>query len=180
MFLVCFSFTTLSVQSSAQISYFSYFIMSLIVEQTIPYNNSQLQLEDPKRWSRLFPLMRPSTKVVETTSGQAVVIDTALASSKDVLITAVGNIGNFSSKILSESHLAAFTVEEHGKAVSTRELAKVLKDSGFSTENGIVVIRAGTSEEFILVSRVLELVVEGGLKLDHVLSLLQAAKPEVK
>ncbi|KAH6716797.1 dhal domain-containing protein [Leptodontidium sp. MPI-SDFR-AT-0119] len=154
--------------------------MSLIVEQTIPYNNSQLQLEDPKRWSRLFPLMRPSTKVVETTSGQAVVIDTALASSKDVLITAVGNIGNFSSKILSESHLAAFTVEEHGKAVSTRELAKVLKDSGFSTENGIVVIRAGTSEEFILVSRVLELVVEGGLKLDHVLSLLQAAKPEVK
>ncbi|KAG4430441.1 hypothetical protein IFR05_014067, partial [Cadophora sp. M221] len=152
--------------------------MSLIVEQTIPYSNSQLQLENPKRWSRLFPLMRPSIKVVETASGQTVVIDTALANSKDLLIAAVASIGNISSKILSESHLAAFTIEGDGTAVSAKELVKALKDSGFPVENGVVVLRTGTKQEFIRVSGVLELVVDGELKLDHVLSLLLAAEPE--
>ncbi|PVH83334.1 Dak phosphatase [Cadophora sp. DSE1049] len=154
--------------------------MSLVVEQTIPYINTQLQLEDPKRWSRLFPLMRPSIKVVEAPSGQAVVIDTSLAKSKDVLIAAVGSIGNFSSKILSESHLAAFTVEQNGKAVSAQELAQALKDTGFPVENGVAVIKAGMKQNLIPAFGVLELTVEGELKLDHALSLLLAAKPEVK
>ncbi|KAK0118241.1 Dihydroxyacetone kinase 2 [Cadophora gregata] len=154
--------------------------MSLIVEQTIPYSPSQLKLDDPKRWSRLFPLMRPSTKVVETASGQAVVIDTALAKSRDVLIAAVGNLGNLSSKILNESHLAAFTVELSEKAVSTQELVKVLKDSGFPVENGVLVIRTGTKQDLKSASGVAEHIVEGELKFDHALSLLLAAKPEVK
>ncbi|KAH7314174.1 dhal domain-containing protein [Rhexocercosporidium sp. MPI-PUGE-AT-0058] len=154
--------------------------MSLIVEQTIPYSNSQLQLEDPKRWSRLFPLLRPSIKVVETSGGQTVVIDTALANSKDVLIAAVGSIGNFSSKILSESHLAAFTVAENGKDISAQDLVKALKDSGFPVENGVLVVRAGRKQDLKSTSGVSELTVEGELKLDHALSLLLVAKPEVK
>ena len=157
-----------------------YLIMSLVVEQTIPYSNSQLQLDDPKRWSRLFPLMRPSITVVEATSGQTIVVDVALANSKDVLIAAVGSIGNFSSKILSESHLAAFTVGQSGRDVSAQEMAKALKDSGFRVENGVAVIRAGQKRSLDSASGVLEMTVEGELKLDHALSLLLAAKPEVK
>ena len=154
--------------------------MSLVVEQTIPYSDSQLKLDDPKRWSRLFPLMRPSIKVVETTRGQTVVIDTTLANGKDVLIAAVGSIGNFSSKILRESHLAAFTVEQSEKNVSAQEMAEALKDSGFPVENGVVVIRAGQKQSLSSASGILEFTVDGELKLDHALSLLLAAKPKVK
>jgi len=154
--------------------------MFLVVEQTIPYSDSQLKLDDPKRWSRLFPLMRPSIKVVETTRGQTVVIDTTLANGKDVLIAAVGSIGNFSSKILSESHLAAFTVEQSEKNVSAQEMAEALKDSGFPVENGVVVIRAGQKQSLSSASGILEFTVDGELKLDHALSLLLAAKPKVK
>lgn len=124
--------------------------------------------------------MRPSIKVVETASWQTVVIDTALVNSKDVLIAAVGSVGNLSSKILSESHLVAFSVEYDGKAISAQELAKVLKYSGFPVENGIVVVRAGEKQDLTSASGLAEVTIEQELKLDHVLSLLMAAKPEVK
>jgi dihydroxyacetone kinase len=159
----------------------STFIMSLVVEQTLPYSKAQLKLGDPKRWSRLFPLMRPSIKAVETASGQTVVVDTALANSKDVLIAAIGNAGNFSSKILSESHLAAFTIEQYGRqAISAEEIAETLQKSGFPTENGVVVVRVGSKEDLRVAHFVVELSVDGELKLDHILSLLLATKPEVK
>ncbi|CZT49048.1 uncharacterized protein RSE6_09830 [Rhynchosporium secalis] len=154
--------------------------MSLVVEQTIPYSTPQLQLKDPKRWSRLLPLMRPSIKVVGITNGQTVMIDTALAKSKDVLITSVVRVGNFSSKILSESHLAAFVVEQDEDAVSAGDLTKTLSDSGFPIENGVVVIRVGNNQDLKNSSGVLELMVEGELKVDHALSLLSAAKPDVR
>ncbi|KAL2061661.1 hypothetical protein VTL71DRAFT_7038 [Oculimacula yallundae] len=154
--------------------------MSLIVEQTIPYSNSQLQLEDSKRWSRLLPLMRPSVKVVETRNGQIVMIDTLLAKSTEVLVASVGRIGNVSSKLLAGSHLAAFTVEQNEQEVSAADLAKVLEDSGFPTGNGVVVVRSGKKQDLNSASGVLELTVEGELKLDHILSLLQAVKSEAK
>lgn len=155
--------------------------MSLIVEQTLPYNSSQLQLEDSKRWSRLFPLIRPSIKTIEAVNGQVVAVDTALANSKNVLIAAVGSVGNFSSKILSESHLAAFTTEQNGKpAMSGGEIAKVLKDASFPVENGVVVVRAALRQDLTKSEGVAELSVSGELKLDHMLSLLLATKPEVK
>lgn len=154
--------------------------MSLVVEQTIPYSNTQLQLDEWTRWSRLFPLMRPSVKVVEAPTGQPVVIDTSLAKSKDVLIAVIGSSGNFSSKILSESHLAAFTVEQNGKAISAEELVQALKDTGFPVENGVAVIRIGLKQNLKTASGLLELTVEGELMLDHSLSLLLAAKPEAK
>ncbi|CZR62493.1 uncharacterized protein PAC_12390 [Phialocephala subalpina] len=157
--------------------------MSLVVEPTRPYTHQQLQLDDPKRWSRLFPLMRPSIKTVETSDGQTIVLDPTLAKSKDVLITAIGSAGNFSSKILSESHLAAFTTGQFGRpVVSASEIAKILKENGFPTENGLIVVRSSLKQDLEVQaeSKVLEFAVVGELKLDHILSLLFATKPEVK
>ena len=154
--------------------------MALVVEPTNPYSSKQLQIEDPKRWSRLFPLMRPSIKAVETSNGHAVIVDTALVSSKDVLLAAVGSVGNFSSKILSESHLAAFTVEQsEGSGVTGKEIASILQENGFATERGLVVVRAGSKQSLNVGDGLLELVIVGELQVDHVLSLLTAVEPEV-
>jgi dihydroxyacetone kinase len=155
--------------------------MSIVVEQTLPYTSSELQLEDPARWSRLFPLMRPSIKSVEIGNGQTVVLDTALANNKNVLIAAIGSLGNFSSKILSESHVAAFTSEPLARGTITAEdIVKVLTDSGFPTENGLVVMRGGSEQDLKVGSGVVEVSVIGELKFDHILSLLASVKPEVK
>jgi hypothetical protein len=156
-------------------------MMSVIVEQTLPYTTAELKLEDPRRWSRLFPLMRPSIEAVETASGHSVVVDTALAKSKDVLLAAVGSAGSFSSKILSESHLAAFTTVQYGKQnISADEIRTVLKDSGFPINNGIIVVRSSSTQDLKAPPGIADLSVEGELKLDHVLSLLSATKPEIK
>jgi hypothetical protein len=155
--------------------------MSIVVEQTLPYTNSQLQLEDPKRWSRLFPLMRPSIKAVDIEHGQIVFLDTALARSKNVLIAAIGSVGNFSSKILSESHVVAFTSEPFARGTTSAEdIAKVLKESGFPTENGVVVIRGGSKQDLKASSGLVDVSVIGELKFDHILSLLASANPETK
>jgi hypothetical protein len=109
--------------------------MSVVVEQILPYTTTELKLEDPKRWSRLFPLIRPSIKAVETANGQTIVIDTALTGSKNVLIVAIGSVGNFSSKILSESHLAAFaTRQSEQSTISTEDIHTILWI--FSTKRG--------------------------------------------
>jgi dihydroxyacetone kinase len=154
--------------------------MSIIVEQTLPYSTKELKLEDPTRWSRLFPLLRPSIKAIETENGHTVVVDTALSKTKDTLITAVGSVGNFSSKILSESHLAAFTTEQNGKSISAGEIRKVLKENGFPVQNGVVVVRSSSSQNLEASVGIVELSVVGELRLDHVLSLLSATKPEIK
>jgi len=155
--------------------------MSIVVEQTLPYTHSQLQLEDPKRWSRLFPLMRPSIKTAEIGNGQTVVLDTALDMTKNVLIAAIGSVGNFSSKILSESNVAAFTSEPFGQGTTSAEdIAKVLKQSGFPTENGVIVVRGGSRQDLKASSGLVEVAVIGELKFDHILSLLASANPETK
>lgn len=155
--------------------------MSVIVEQTLPYSSTELKLEDPKRWSRLFSLMRPSIKIIETAIGQAVVVDTALSGSKDVLIAAVANVGNFSSKILSESHLAAFATEHSGMpAISSEAIQILLEDNGFPVQNGVVVVRLSPKQNLRVSHGIVELSVGGELRLDHVLSLLAAIKPDIK
>lgn len=126
--------------------------------------------------------MRPSIKIVETSDGQVVVIDTALSKSQDVLLAAVGNVGNFSSKILSESHLAAFSVGQSGASVvSAEELGKILRESGFHVEKGLVLVRSGSQEgEIRSDNHVLEVSVQGELELDHILSLLLVSEHDVK
>jgi dihydroxyacetone kinase len=155
--------------------------MSLVVSQTLPYSSTELKLEDPKRWSRLFSLMRPSIRVIETPSGQPVVVDTAVANTKNTLIAAIGNAGNFSGKILSESKLAAFsTMPLEKQPVSAEGISKALKDSGFPVENGVVVIRAASKQDLRTFPGGLEVAVEEALKLDHILSLLAALNAETK
>jgi dihydroxyacetone kinase len=156
--------------------------MSLIVEQTLPYSRSDLKLDDQKRWSRLFPLIRPSVKSVDLSNGHTVIVDTTLAKSKDVLLAAVGSTGNFSSKILSESHLSLFTTEEAGKQdVSTEDILKFLSESGYPVRNGLVVVKTGAKQDLRVVSeRVVEVSVVRELKLDHLLSLLSAANLQTK
>jgi len=125
--------------------------------------------------------MRPSIKAIEAANGQIVVVETTLTSSKNVLLATIGSVGNFSSKILSESHLAAFTTEQNGsKAISADDITKVLKDSSFPVENGVVVIRAASKQDLKVTSGIAELSVAGGLTLDHVLSLLLATRPQIK
>jgi len=155
--------------------------MAVVVEQTLPYSTSELRLEDPHRWSRLFPLMRPSIKTLDTSTGHTVVVDTALARSKEVLFAAIGTVGNFSSKILSESHLSAFTTEQPGKStLSADQIQMILKDNGFPIQNGVVVVRSSSIQNLKTSRGTVELSVEGELRLDHVLSLLSAMKPEIK
>ena len=125
--------------------------------------------------------MRPSIKTIDTVSGHTILIDTALAKSKDVLIVAIGSTGNFSSKILSESHVAAFTTEQAGELLmGAEEILEVLKRNEFVTENGVILVRARSEQELRFVPGLLEFCVVGELQLDHVLSLLLATKPEIK
>lgn len=155
--------------------------MSIVVEQTLPYTKSQLQLEDPKRWSRLFPLMRPSIKTIGIENGQTIVVDTSLIQSRNVLVAAIGSVGNFSSNILSESHIAAFASEPSGSGTMSAEaIVKVLKGTGFPTKNGVVVIRVSSKEGIKVCTGVVEVSVIGELKFDHILSLLASVKPDTK
>jgi hypothetical protein len=174
---IFFSFSIRSFLATLELSE-----MSLVVEQTLPYTTTELKLEDPKRWSRLFPLIRSSVKTVEASNGQTlVVIDTALTGSKNVLFTAIGTVGRFSSTILSESHLAAFTTEQTSQSIiSAEEIQKILKGNGFPIHNGVVVLRSGSKQNLRTSHKVVELSLEGELKLNHVLSLLSAIKPEIK
>jgi dihydroxyacetone kinase len=127
-------------------------------------------------------LIRPSIKAVELSSGHTAAVDTSLSKNKNVLLAAIGSIGNFSSNILSESHLSLFTTEQPGKQSDLAEdISKFLQESGFPTENGLVVVRSSTKSEVRMVSeRVVEVSVIGELKLDHVLSLLSTSNPETK
>jgi hypothetical protein len=155
--------------------------MSLVVEQTLPYSAAALQLEDPKRWSRLFPLIRPSVKAVELPSGQTIVVDTSLVSSKDVLIAVVVRVGNFPNQILSHALPAFATAQDESAAITTEDIEKVLLENGFRTQNGVVVVRTGSRETTRQVSdTAIEVTVVGELKLDHILSLLLSSNSETK
>ncbi|KIN08418.1 hypothetical protein OIDMADRAFT_140806 [Oidiodendron maius Zn] len=155
--------------------------MALVVEQTLPYSASALHLEDPKRWSRLFDLIRPSVTVVELSSGEPVVIDTALINSNDVAIAVVGRQGHLSNRVLSHS-FAAFTVaQDQELAVRSGEIVELLHESGFNTECGVIVVRTGAKQNLRHVSeQTLEVTLPGELKLDHVLSLLLSSNRETK
>jgi hypothetical protein len=97
------------------------------------------------------------------------------------LITTVGSVGNFSSKILSESHLAAFTTEQPGnQSTSAEQIQMILKDNGFPIQNGVVVVRLSTKQHLRTSRGIVELSVKSELQLDHILLLLSAIKPEIK
>jgi hypothetical protein len=130
--------------------------------------------------------MRPSVKVVETPNGHPIIIDTALTNSNNVLIAAIGRKGNLSSIILNESHLAPFSIEPFAlqqakfDPVLASDVVKVLKENGFPTGNGVVIIRAARIHELRAFDGGLEVDFDNKTKLDHALSLLRAVNAETR
>lgn len=121
--------------------------------------------------------MRPSITASETSTGQFLMVDTSQAKSKGFCVAAIVSTGNISSRILAESQVAAFTVEQAGKEnISANEISKTLQENGFDTDKGVLMLKTASKRDLRLSGkRVMEVEVIGELELDHVLSLLSAS-----
>jgi hypothetical protein len=148
--------------------------MAVVVEQTIPFSSSSLDLQNPHRWNDLYPLIRPTVKQVQTAKGQHILVDQALAKGKYVNIAAIGSLGNFSSKLLDEKNVTAVVTEQAGAGVLTiQDIKHALQSVGAAEERGLVVVRAGKSRNVqVHGSDVIEVEAVGELELDHLLHLL--------
>lgn len=151
--------------------------MAVVVEQTIPFANEQLDAESPTRWKTLYPLIRTSINAVETTTGQTVLVDQSLANDKYVRVAVVGRAGNFSSKLLSDTHITAIVTEAGSNpTLSSKEIAKAINEAGHQQHAGIVVLRSGKQRSMNKNGEdLLEVVVKGDLEVDHLIHLLGAA-----
>lgn len=151
--------------------------MAVVVEQTIPFANEQLDAESPTRWNTLYPLIRPFINAVETTTGQTVLVDQSLANDKYVRVAVVGRAGNFSSKLLSDTHITAIVTEAGSNpTLSSKEIAKAINEAGHQQHAGIVVLRSGKQRSMDKIEEdLLEVVVKGDLEVDHLIHLLGAA-----
>ncbi|KAG9562311.1 Dak phosphatase, partial [Aureobasidium melanogenum] len=122
--------------------------MAVVVEQTIPFAEEQLDVENTARWNTLYPLIRPSIKAIKTTGGQTVLVDQTLANDRFVRIAVVGRAGNFSSKLLSDKHITAVvTGSESGSEPSSKELAHAINEAGHRQHAGIVILRSGKQKK---------------------------------
>lgn len=121
-------------------------------------------------------------KSVETSQGASIIVDSALAKSKNVAIVAVANAGNFSSKVLDERNVTAIVNQESGKKViSVEEIQNALTSAGISNDQGTVIVRSGKQRRVQSHgSNALEVVANGDLEADHVLHLLGHAKDECR
>lgn len=151
--------------------------MAVVVEQTIPFSASSLDLQNSSRWNNLFPLIRPSVKAVRSAKGQEILIDEALAKSKYVHIAAVGSLGNFSSKLLDDRNVTAIVTEQAGaKSLTAQEIRHAMHSAGAGKEQGVVIVRAGKKRRVELHgSDIVEVESGGELELDHILHLLANA-----
>ena len=148
--------------------------MAIVVEQTIPFSSSSLNLENASRWNSLLPLIRPTVKAVQTPKGQSILIDEALAKSKYVRIAAVGSVGNFSSKLLDERNVTAVVTQTAGGGLLTaQDIQHAIYSAGIGEEQGVVVVRSGKQRRVVVHgSDIVEVETEGELEQDHVLHLL--------
>ncbi|KAL0261980.1 hypothetical protein SLS55_003415 [Diplodia seriata] len=151
--------------------------MSVVVEQTIPWSPETLDLTNPKRWTTLFPLLRPSVVPVTTSKGQTILLNRALRNSPYIQIAAIGRSGNFSSKFLSDSHITAIVTETSGAGILTaQDVRYTLEQNGIKVGQGLVVLRAGRERRVAGPDNdVVEVVTDGELEFDHLLSLLEHA-----
>lgn len=119
--------------------------MAVTVEQTIPFDTGALDLANPRRWTKLLPLIRPSVKLArQTSTGHSILVDEARLSSPYVRVAAIGNLGNFSSKLLSDGHITAIATETKGEAPLRAEIvAEAIGETG----PGVVIVRAGKKRE---------------------------------
>ncbi|EMF13778.1 Dak phosphatase [Sphaerulina musiva SO2202] len=152
--------------------------MAIVVEQTLPFPSSTLDLENATRWTTLLPLIRPSLKTVRTPEGQDLVVNTARAAGNHVDIIAIGTGGNLSSKVLDSKHVTAIIITQHmgASAIRAADLPRVLESAGIQCPRGVVVVRAGKQRRLdVHQSDVLEFQTNGELEQDHVLQLLRTA-----
>ena len=149
--------------------------MAVVVEQTIPFAKEQLDAENTTRWNTIYPLIRPSIKAIKTPAGQTVLLDQTLANDKFVRVVVVGKAGNFSSKLLSDTHITA-VVTGSDAVPSSKELAKAIDEAGLQQQAGVVVLRSGKQKRLTKVEdELVELELEDDLEIDHLIHLLGAA-----
>lgn len=155
--------------------------MAVVVEQTIPFLSSSLDVENPTRWTTLLPLIRPSVKAVSV-GKHTILVDTALASSKYVRVAMIGSLGNFSSKLLESRHVCAVASEKAaGKGgVTAKDMVEALGQGGVDTGPGVVVVRCGGKRRMDIEGKIVDVVVGDGLELDHILHLLGNATGETR
>jgi hypothetical protein len=156
--------------------------MAVVVEQTVPFSSSTLDLENASRWNTLFPLIRPTVKSIQTSKGQTILVDTAHADSKFVHIVAFGTSGNLSSKLLDDKHVTAIVTGTSGAGVLTAaDLPHTLEKAGIQVPQGVVVVRAGKKRDIQNhAPGVIEIETSGELEQNHVLQLLGTAKDGIR
>ncbi|KAL1582434.1 hypothetical protein WHR41_08865 [Cladosporium halotolerans] len=148
--------------------------MAVVVEQTIPFPPEALDLQNAQRWNDLYPLIRPSVKQVQTAKGQHILVDEALVKSKYVNIAAIGNLSNFSSKLLDDKSVTAIVTEKAGAGVfTTQDITHALASVGALEKQGLVVVRSGKNRNVqVHGSDVIEVEAAGELESDHLIHLL--------
>lgn len=148
--------------------------MAVVVEQTIPFSQSSLDLENPSRWNDLLPLIRPTVKAVRTPKGQNILVDEALAKSKYLRVAAIGTPGNFSSKLLDDRNVTAIVTERSGAGILTvQDIQHAINSSGVGQDQGLIVVRSAKKRRVEAHgSDLLEIDTESELQQDHVLHLL--------
>lgn len=152
--------------------------MAIVVEQTLPFPSTTLDLENATRWNTLLPLIRPSLTTIRTPEGQDLVVNTTRAEGNHVHIIAIGTGGNFSSKVLDSKHVttAIITQEMGAGAIRAADLPRLLESAGIQCPRGVVVVRAGKQRRLdVHQLDVLDLQTNGELEQDHVLQLLGTA-----
>lgn len=149
-------------------------IMAVVVEQTIPFSSSSLDLQNSQRWNKLFPLIRPTVQTVQTAKGQTILVDTAQAKGQHVHIVAIGSLGNFSSKLLDDGNVTAIVTDQSGAGLLTpQDIEHALQSAGAAKDQGIVVAKLGKKRRVETHSaNLVEIETEGELEQDHVLHLL--------
>ena len=156
--------------------------MAIVVEQTIPFSKSDLDLENSSRWHTLLPLIRPSVVHAQTAKGQTILLDQNLAKSRYVQVAAVGKSGNFSSHLLSERNVAAIVTEQTGAGILTaQDVRHTLQSNDINLSQGLIVARVGRETRIEPVhDNILEIEVNDELRLDHILALLNHTTESAK
>lgn len=156
--------------------------MAVVVEQTIPFSPSVLDLDNPARWTTLLPLIRPSLKAIPSSQGNTILVDASLAKSKYVRVAAVGRAGNLSSKILESRHVSVIVTKKSGRRTTVEEIQEALETAGFLAGPGLVVIRSSKARKSVEAGRedVADIEVSGDLELDHLLHILGSAAEDTR
>jgi hypothetical protein len=149
--------------------------MAVVVEQTIPFSISSLDLQNTNRWNGLLPLIRRSVNQVQTSKGHQILINQSIIDSKFCNTVAVATPGNFSSKLLDGSKVAAIVTEEPGKeGLAARDIKHALQEFGATEHQALVVVRSGKRRNLkaSVEDNSIDVEVNGELDYDHLLFLL--------